>query len=56
MVHNLVLSNLESLNAVLLGEHKSKAERAMMLNEVARKQMRTFAFEPGVARLEGADD
>ncbi|MBX3184555.1 MAG: KilA-N domain-containing protein [Polyangiaceae bacterium] len=47
----VVLSNLESLNAVLIHQALSSAERLEQLNEVARVQMRSLLSSPTVKRL-----
>ncbi len=45
------LSNLESLNAVLIRQGLSQKERLVQLNEVAIVQMRSLATNPSMAKL-----
>jgi hypothetical protein len=47
----VVLTNLESLNAVLIRQGLAAPERLLRLNEIAITQMRTLLAEPNVKRL-----
>jgi len=47
----VVLTNLESLNAVLIRQGLGAPERLLRLNEIAITQMRTLLAEPNVKRL-----
>jgi hypothetical protein len=47
------LSNLESLNAVLIGERLPRSERLRKLNAVAIEQMRALVDQASVKRLKG---
>ncbi|MFA5203231.1 MAG: KilA-N domain-containing protein [Lentisphaeria bacterium] len=47
----VVLTNLESLNAVLVRQGLPAPERLLRLNEIAITQMRTLLAEPNVKRL-----
>ena len=47
----VVLTNLESLNAVLIRQGLPSSERLMKLNEIAITQMRTLLSDPNVKRL-----
>ena len=47
----VVLTNLESLNAVLVRQGLSSSERLVKLNEIAITQMRTLLSDPNVKRL-----
>lgn len=47
----VVLTNLESLNAVLIRQGLTQSERLMKLNEIAITQMRTLLTDPSVKRL-----
>jgi hypothetical protein len=47
----VVLTNLESLNAVLIRQGLSSSERLLKLNEIAITQMRTLLADPNVKRL-----
>jgi len=47
----VVLTNLESLNAVLIRQGQAAPERLLRLNEIAITQMRTLLSEPNVKRL-----
>jgi hypothetical protein len=47
----VVLTNLESLNAVLIRQGLPPSERLMKLNEIAITQMRTLLSDPNVKRL-----
>ena len=38
----LVLANMESYNAVLIGEGKAQSERLIVLHNLAKKQMKTL--------------
>ncbi|MBY8967410.1 hypothetical protein KHP57_17100, partial [Algiphilus sp. NNCM1] len=48
---NLVLSNLESMNAIMLRKGISQRERLLELNEIARQQMASLTNNPTVKRL-----
>ena len=52
VTQNLVLSNLESLNAMLMRDGMTRAERAKKLNVIARQQMQTLAQQPTLKKLE----
>jgi len=47
------LSNMESLNAVLIEEGQSQAERIKKLNQIAISQMRILTDDQSTKRLEG---
>jgi len=47
----VVLTNLESLNAVLIRQGLPPSERLLKLNEIAITQMRTLLSDPNVKRL-----
>jgi len=47
----VVLTNLESLNAVLIRQGLPPSERLLKLNEIAITQMRTLLADPNVKRL-----
>lgn len=47
----VVLTNLESLNAVLIRQGLPPSERLLKLNEIAITQMRTLLTDPNVKRL-----
>ena len=47
----VVLTNLESLNSVLVRQGLPAAERILRLNEIAIAQMRTLLTEPNLKRL-----
>lgn len=47
----VVLTNLESLNAVLVRQGLPAPERLLRLNEIAITQMRTLLADPGMKRL-----
>ena len=47
----VVLTNLESLNAVLIRQGLPQSERLLKLNEIAITQMRTLLSDPNVKRL-----
>jgi hypothetical protein len=47
----VVLTNLESLNSVLVRQGLPAADRLLRLNEIAITQMRTLLADPGVKRL-----
>jgi hypothetical protein len=49
----VVLSNLESLNSVLLRQGLSQHERLNKLNEIAISQMRTLLADSGLKKLKG---
>ena len=47
----VVLTNLESLNAVLIRQGLPPSDRLLKLNEIAITQMRTLLSDPNVKRL-----
>ncbi len=47
----VVLASLESQNALLIELNKSQAERLALLNELARKQMKSLIDNPSVKKL-----
>ncbi len=47
----VVLSNLESVNAVLIKQALSQSERLQRLNEIAIAQMRSLLANPTVKKL-----
>lgn len=49
----VVLSNLESVNAVLIHQGATPADRLQQLNEIAISQMRSLLGAPAVKRLSG---
>lgn len=49
----VVLSNLESINAVLIHQELSQQERLVQLNAIAITQMRSLLASPGMKRLAG---
>jgi hypothetical protein len=49
----VVLTNLESLNSVLIRQGLSQSERLPKLNEIAITQMRTLLAEPNLKRIKG---
>jgi len=51
----LVLSNLESINAVLIEEGHSEAERVQRLNRIARQQLRALQLDARLRTLPGAE-
>lgn len=51
LAQNLVLSNLESMNAIMLRKGISQRERLLELNEIARQQMASLTNNPTVKRL-----
>ena len=49
----LVLANLESYNAIMIGQGKPQSERLIYLREMVKKQLTTIAsLDGGVAKLE----
>ena len=53
----LILSNMESYNAILIKQKKSQAERMQLLHELAVQQMRTLSMQdlkklPGIEQKE----
>ena len=50
----LVLSNMESYNAILIQQGKSQAERMKLLHELAVQQMTTLST-PDLKRLPGIE-
>lgn len=55
ITQNLILSNLESMNATLLRNGMGMRERLLELNKIARQQMASFANNPTIKKLENAD-
>lgn len=55
ITQNLVLSNLENLNAEMIRDGKSIRERMLKLNEIARHQMELFNSHPTVRKLEAEE-
>ena len=53
----LVLANMESYNAILIGQGKSMSERIVLLRELAVKQMETLSMVSmdGIKQLPGGD-
>ena len=51
LAQNLVLSNLESMNAIMLRKGIGQRERLLELNEIARQQMASLTNNPTVKRL-----
>lgn len=51
----IVLANLESMNAQLIKEGRSRQERAEYLNTMAREQLSALADNPTVKALEGGE-
>lgn len=51
----IVLANLESMNAQLIKEGRSRQERAEYLNAIAREQLSALADNPTVKALEGGE-
>jgi hypothetical protein len=47
----VVLTNLESLNAVLIRQGLTQADRLLKLNEIAISQMRTLLADNTMKRL-----
>jgi hypothetical protein len=47
----VVLSNLESLNAVLIRQGMPQSERLIRLNQIAITQMRSLLTSPAMKRL-----
>ncbi len=52
----VVLSNLESINALLIGQDKSQRERLILLNQTAITQMKSLAGNLHIKRLEDKTD
>lgn len=55
LVQNLVLSNLESLNAVLLRDGMSRRERLAKLTQIAQSQMQSLSTQPTMKQIERKD-
>ena len=55
LVQNLVLSNLESLNAVLLRDGMSRRERLAKLTQIAQSQMQSLSMQPTMKQIERKD-
>ena len=53
----LVLANMESYNAILIGQGKIMSERIVLLRELAVKQMKTLSMVSldGIKQLPGGD-
>ena len=53
----LVLANMESYNAILIGQGKTMSERIVLLRELAVKQMKTLSMVnmEGLKQLPGCD-
>ena len=53
----LVLANMESYNAILIGQGKTMSERILLLRELAVKQMKTLSMVSldGIKQLPGGD-
>jgi len=53
----LVLANMESYNAILIGQGKTMSERIVLLRELAVKQMKTLSMVnmDGIKQLPGGD-
>jgi len=49
----VVLSNLESINAVLIHQEVKPADRLMQLNEIAIGQMRSLLGSSAIKQLTG---
>jgi len=47
----VVLTNMESINAVLIRKKLTQSDRLMNLNEVARTQMKSLMVNPTIKRL-----
>lgn len=52
----IVLANLESMNAQLIKEGRSRQERAEYLNAMAREQLSALVDNPTVKALEGGEE
>ena len=54
----LVLANMESYNAILIGQGKTMSERIVLMRELAVKQMETLALVSmeGLKKLPGGED
>ena len=53
----LVLANMESYNAILIGQGKTMSERIVLLRELAVKQMKTLSMVSldGIKQLPGSN-
>ena len=53
----LVLANMESYNAILIGQGKTMSERIVLLRELAVRQMKTLSMVSldGIKQLPGGD-
>lgn len=49
--HLVVLSNMESINAVLIHQGLSQSERLIQLNKIAITQMKSLLNNPGLKKL-----
>ncbi len=52
MLHLVILSNLESINAEFIANNIPQSERLVKLNEIARKQMNILVNNKGIKDLE----
>ena len=52
LLHLVILSNLENINAELINEGVSQSERLTKLNESARRQMRVLENNKEIRKLE----
>ena len=54
----LVLANMESYNAILIGQGKTMSERIVLLRELAVRQMKTLSMVSldGIKQLPGGDN
>ncbi len=53
VTQNLILANLESMNAELIKAGKGRDERFRMLQDMAQRQRKTFEHHTSVRKLEG---
>ena len=49
----VVLSNLESINSVLIHQNISQSERLVQLNRIAISQMKSLVMSNGMKKLKG---
>lgn len=52
LLHLIILSNLETINASLILDNISQRERLIKLNEIARLQMNTLKNNKNLSKLE----
>ena len=52
LLHLVILSNLENINAELINTGISQSERLIKLNESARRQMKVLENNKGIKELE----